>query len=124
MSPTKIGYFDKGLLNVRQDVLAESTGVNGVSYERALSAARSTPGADLIVARQTGETFAYDVLAITIKKGQVAGAGKFLQLVDNVPGQLSATEAVLVDENNAAQILLAPNAKSDTSRGEGALTHA
>ncbi|MBC7542420.1 MAG: hypothetical protein H7338_06790 [Candidatus Sericytochromatia bacterium] len=122
--PVQIGSYDKGFFSLKKDVTATETGTRGVSYEAALAATKRTAGADLIVARQKGSGFTYDVMSVDIKKTQVAGAGKFLKLVDNVPAKVGGSEAFLVDETNAASVLLPATDNTDTSRGRRAITHA
>jgi predicted nucleic acid-binding Zn-ribbon protein len=120
----KIGNYDKGAFSFSKDVTATATSTRGVSYEAALAATRRTAGADLIVARQSGSTYTYDVMDVTIKKTQVAGAGKFLTLVDNVPGAVGGSEAFLVDEQNTSKVLVPGSAGGDTGIGRRAVSHA
>jgi predicted nucleic acid-binding Zn-ribbon protein len=120
----KIGHYDKGAFSFRKDVTASATSTRGVSYEAALAATKRTAGADLIVARQSGGTYTYDVMDVAIKKTPVAGAGKFLTLVDNVPGTVGGTEAILVDEQHTAKVLVPANAAGDAGIGRRAISHA
>jgi predicted nucleic acid-binding Zn-ribbon protein len=119
----KIGHYDKGALYIRKDLTATATGTRGVTYEAALAATKRTAGADLIVARQSGGTYTYDVMDVAIKKQPLNTAGKYLTLVDNVPGTVGGTEAVLVDESNTAKVLT-PGKEGDTGIGRRAVNHA
>jgi chromosome segregation ATPase len=119
----KIGHYDKGALYIRKDLTATATGTRGVTYEAALAATKRTAGADLIVARQSGGTYTYDVMDVAIKKQALNTAGKYLTLVGNVPGAVGGTEALLVDESNTTKVLT-PNNEGDTGIGRRAINHA
>src|SRR5438105_4246204 len=129
MDSIKIGtYEDKGtFFTTHKSIETKDTVQTGVSYDQALSTARSHAGAELIVSRNG----AFDVISLSIdglfgkaKDKKIAGAGNLVKFNDNVPGQLNAPDAFVVDENNGIQVMMPANENNDAGKGRHVIAHA